>query len=177
MKTILIGLSLGLMLWSVSPSFLVANSAEEAVKARQDIMKQYGKSMKTMAGMMRGKIAYDADGMAKAAAIIRDHSGDAFLKHFPQNSIVGTSESLPIIWQEWDEFADLSTKAGIYANGLVKAASNPMSDDAMGEISMLDEAEKQDADRLGGMGPNIAFSLMAGTCKACHSKFREKHDH
>ncbi|MFK7866150.1 MAG: cytochrome c [Alphaproteobacteria bacterium] len=144
----------------------------QAYEARQVLMKSYGKSMKTIAGMFRGKIEYNGDELAKAASIIADQAGDKMTLTFTKDSIIDDSEALPIIWQEWDNFSALAQEVGLYAQALALSANNPRSDDPMGEISMLSDAEKKDLSVLSGLAPDVSFRLMAQNCSACHKAYR-----
>ena len=150
-----------------------ADTAIEAVKARQQIMKSYGKSMRVLASMMRGAIDYNANDLINAASIIGNNSGEVFLQHFPEGSIVGDSESSPNIWTDWQHFSKLATEIGIYAEGLALAANNPRGN-GEADLLMMEDADRLNPQKLGELSPDAAFSLIAKSCGSCHKPFRVK---
>ena len=77
---------------------------------------------------------------------------ETLLGLFPENSKEGfKTGSLPVIWEDKDNFNALMTKS---SNDMVKLAS------------VIENSE----DIRGTIG-----KLMWSNCKACHSKYREEH--
>lgn len=154
------------------PSSYAADAAAD-VQARQDMMEINGKAMKTLGGMMGGKIDFDANQLSEAATVLATNSGEAFTKYFTKDSIVGDSEASPAIWNEMDKFSALSNDLSFYAAILARSAANPRVDGAA-EIAMLSAEDLKNADKLAAMGPDVAFGLAAATCGTCHKAYREK---
>lgn len=93
----------------------------------------------------RGQLLNHAKGMA--------NNTKEFDHLFPEGSIVGDSEALPVIWQEPEEFAAAITKVQEASEAFVAAA------------------ESGDAERIGG-----AFRELGGACRGCHDRFRVAHE-
>lgn len=125
---------------AATPDF-AAMSHEDLVKARQDAMKEDG-------GLIRRAGGFSGpEAVAAAETIIRNYTN---LPHmFPEGSIVGDSEALPAIWQDFDTFT------GIFAKGL------------KGAEDMKAAAQAGDAAAYAA-----ALQVVGGTCGECHQKFR-----
>lgn len=126
------------------------SSATGVVKERMMLMEDVGKSMKGIAGMIKGKAPYDSSEIARLSGIIQERGGDHLTKVFPAGSLDAPTEALPAIWSQWDRFSDLAAQLSIKAEALQKSSS----------------AEK----------PVVmqAFGGLAKTCSTCHTDFREK---
>jgi len=127
------------------------NGAKGVVKQRMDAMTEMAKAMKTMAQMVKGKRAFDPALFIDKSEIISGHSSRV-PELFPKGSIKGTSEALPVIWKQWDDFVNISEQTKKSAKELVKMAQ---------EGSALRPLTKQ-------------FVKLSGGCKACHKSYRKK---
>ena len=134
-------------------TMVLAQSAEDAVKARQAHMTLLAGNLGVLGGMARGNADYDAE-LAQAAAdnLVALSSIDQRF-YWPEGSsnaeIEGT-KALPAIWEQPDEFA------GHIADLL--AASEAMAAAAGTGLEGLTGA-------MGGLG---------GACGACHQTFRSQ---
>ena len=126
-----------------------AVAADPAVD-RQAMMKNVGAAMRVAAGMVKGKIPYEA---LAAELAMRTMSSTAlgYPAMFPAGSESGAdTEAAPAIWSNAAGFATASAK---FAADAGKAA----------------EAAKGGADAF-----KAAFGAVAQNCKACHQDFRIK---
>lgn len=114
---------------------------EEAVAMRQTLMKEDGGILRT---------ARNLSGAEAVAAMttLRDNYS-RILDLFPEGSIVGDSEALPAIWENWEAFT------AIVDTGLAAAEAG------------LIAAEAGDA-----AGYGAALQTLMGTCGQCHQQFR-----
>lgn len=122
-------------------SFTPPATPEEAVAARQALMREDGGILRS-AGNLSGAQAVAA--MTK----LRDnysHIPDLF----PEGSIVGDSEALPAIWENWETFT------AIVDSGVAAAEAG------------LAAAEAGDT-----AGYATALQTLQGTCGQCHQQFR-----
>ena len=114
---------------------------EEAVAMRKELMRVDG-------GILRGADALAGPEAIAAMQLLKDN-----LSHvpalFPEGSIVGDSEALPAIWENWETFVAIA-KAGEDAAAIALAA-----------------AEAGDA-----AGYAAALQAIGGTCGQCHQQFR-----
>lgn len=117
------------------------------VKARMMAMEAIGGSMKTLAGMAKGEMAFDAEKANAAMAVIAEKSAMA-APLFEANETDPKSESLPAIWENWDDFVK-----------------------KMDDLTVASKANLTLAD-AGSLG--AALGQVGGTCKACHSDYRKK---
>ncbi len=98
--------------------------ATGVVKERMELMKDVGKSMKTLTAMFKGETDYDAGQVKAAAARIRDHAGK-ITGLFPEGSLDKPTEALPEIWRDWPAFEALAERLAAYSGALIDAAENP----------------------------------------------------
>lgn len=134
--------------------------AKGVVKERMEAMGGMADAMKTVGGMIRGKMPYNAAKLEAASATLEQHGGEALTRLFPEGSLMQPSEAKEEIWQDWAAFKaladDLKSKAGV----LSKVSGNG---------SGLEGSE-------GGVSVPQAFGMVGKTCTACHQKFRVKKD-
>lgn len=124
-----------------------ADATNPAVIKRMDAMKAIGGSMKTLSGMAKGEMDFDAAKANTAVAAIVE-KGMMVPALFEANEADPATEALPAIWEKWDDF--------------VKSADNMvMAAKAVGEIT-----------EQGAIG--AALGQIGGTCKACHDDYRKK---
>ena len=127
------------------------DGATGVVKQRMEAMSDMGDAMKAMASMVKGKQAFEPALFIQSGETIAEHS-DMMPKLFPAGSMVGKSEALPTIWQQWDDFVSLGYRTKTDADKLVQMA--------------LDGAELRPLTKL--------FVKLASDCKACHKDYRKK---
>lgn len=117
------------------------------VKQRMMLMSEVGANTKTLGKMAKGAQPFDAVSAQAALAKIAELSKAAPAAFEVQGDDPKT-EALPVIWDEFDNFTDLSMKLSADAEMLA------------GQVNTLDD-----------LRANMA--LIGGGCKACHSKYRE----
>ncbi len=103
---------------------------------------------KPMAGMVKGKIDYDADAFTRNAKIV------AKLSHLPINGfeLKSPSENSRSKASIWDNYADFESKMNDFSEASEKLAK-------VAEAGDLSKAKP-------------AFAAVAKTCKACHKEYR-----
>jgi cytochrome c556 len=122
-------------------AFVAPATPEEAVTLRQDLMREDGALLRS-AGNLTG-----AEAVAAMQTLLENYTHIPDL--FPEGSIVGDSEALPAIWENWDGFV------AIVETGKTAAAAG------------LAAAEAGDA-----AGYAAALQAIGGTCGQCHQPFR-----
>lgn len=145
-----ITLTLSLVIGIASASALAHGGATGVVKERMDAMGAIGDAVKTIGQMLRGKTKYDSARIEGAADVIAAHGGNNLTQLFPEDSITGPSEALPVIWSDWVTFQE---QADLLETLALK-------------LSTTTDADKTEIGKI--------FRDVAGTCKACHEKFRLK---
>ena len=123
-------------------------SAEDAIKTRKALFSKNYNTAKRVQSMSSNE-EFDK---AKELMIEMSKNYLDLLELFPENSKEGfKTESLPIIWEDKENF-----------NSLMKKASKDM-------IKLASIIE--DADDISG----TVKKKMWNNCKACHNKYREEH--
>ena len=89
--------------------------------------------------------------LERAALAVSTHAGNID-KMFPPGSLSHPTEALPAIWENWNEFADLSDA--------LLASANHLAEQAGGATSGAQLQEQ--------------FMRVGKVCSACHEKFRVK---
>mgnify|MGYP000539340430 FL=1 len=123
-------------------------SAEDAIKTRKALFsKNYNTAKRVQSLSAKGEFEKAKELMIEMSKNYLD-----LLELFPDNSKEGhKTESLPIIWEDKENFNLLMQKS---------------SDDMIKLTSVIETTD----DVKGTIG-----KLMWGNCKACHSKYREEH--
>lgn len=134
-------MSLGIVASVAQDAFVAPATPEEAVAARKALMREDGGILRS-AGSLTG-----ADAEAAMQTLLTNYSHIPDL--FPEGSIVGDSEALPAIWENWEAFL------AIVETGKTAAQAG------------LDAAKAGDA-----AGYNAALQTLGGTCGQCHQQFR-----
>ncbi|WP_424938901.1 c-type cytochrome [Aliiroseovarius sp. S253] len=124
-----------------------ADATNPVVIKRMEAMKAIGGSMKTLSGMAKGEMAFDAAKANAAVAIIAE-KGLPVPALFEANETDPATEALPAIWENWDDFVKKSEDMVMAAKGVAEITEQG----ALGAV-------------LGQIG---------GTCKACHDDYRKK---
>lgn len=143
-------LALSVMVAIASASALAHGGATGVVKQRMDAMGTIGDAVKVIGQMLRGTTEYDPVAIETAAGVIAAHAGNNLTQLFPEDSIKGPSEALPAIWSDWVTFQEQADRLETSALKLTTTAG----------------ADKAEIGKV--------FGDVAGTCKACHEKFRLK---
>ena len=108
------------------------------VKERMDLMDDMKGAVKKISAIFKGETEHNPDTIRNAAVVIRDHSGEAMTRLFPQDSLSSHSEAKPAIWKEWERFNQLSDRQIKLAQGLYNAAENKSQQESMtGSESMM----------------------------------------
>ena len=119
---------------------------DNAIKARQEIMSFVGAQMRTLAGMARGRVEFDADRTKLIGSALVPMAA-ALPNLFPAGSETGSNtEAAPAIFDDMEGFTVQSAALSNAARSLAAAA---------------------DADQFAE-----AFGELSGTCRSCHSKYR-----
>ena len=139
---------LSLFFTIIGSQSIAEQTAEEIIKGRKALFsKNYSTAKRVQSFSFNG----DFD-EAKELMIEMSENYKTLLGLFPENTQEGfKTESLPIIWEEKDEFNALMQKS---------------SDDMVKLISVI-----EDSDDIRG----TLQELMWSNCKACHSKYRMPH--
>ena len=127
--------------------------ATGVVRERMEHMRSVKAAMKELASIFKGKVAYDADTVLRNALQLSAKGGEAMTQLFPEGSIEGPSEALPVIWTDWERFTAGARELEVSAALLAEAAANPRDGTAKDPVK--------------------AFSRVAGTCRGCHEDFRK----
>jgi cytochrome c556 len=181
---------------SIAGAVWAHSGATGVVKERMDGMMAMGKSVKDITPMMRGQTEYDPERIRAFAEEVRQHSGEAMTKLFPEGSDGTPSEAKPSIWADWDEFEALAEQLHTLSEGLALAAENgPLHGGGgqaagmmggqsmmsgrsmMGSGSMMggsatSEIRYLGLEELSEMPADGVFMMVSQTCSACHTKFR-----
>ena len=168
-----------LCLCAAIPLAAAHEGATGIVKERMMAMDGVGKAMKEIKAMLRGQKAYDAQSLAVLARRIRDQSGTALTRLFPEDSLRHPSKASPEVWQRWELFESLARDLGTSAEALAVAAEEP--DDKAQPDGASRKDSKQSANASAGDAgpqpeelPMAEFAKLARSCAACHREFRIK---
>jgi cytochrome c556 len=126
--------------------------ATGVVKERMELMKSMGDQMKKMADMVKGKVAFDASSIADSALEIKQAAPE-INQLFPEGSLHKPSEALPRIWEEREQFDELTER-------------------------MVEEAGKLSDLAITGDKRSIMsqFTRLGKTCSSCHTDYRKKQE-
>ena len=123
-----------------------SQTPDNAIKARQEIMSFIGSQMRTLSGMARGSVEFDAD-RAKLIGSALVPMAAALPNLFPAGSETGSNtEAAPAIIDDMEGFTVQSAALSNAARSVAAAANADQFAEAFGELS--------------------------GTCRSCHSKYR-----
>lgn len=122
-------------------AFTPPATPEEAVAMRKALMREDGGLIRTLNGLS------GAEAVAAINTVLTNYTHIPAL--FPEGSIVGNSEALPAIWENWETFT------GIVETGKTAATE------------AIAAAEAGDATAYA-----TALRALGGTCGECHQQFR-----
>ncbi|MGB3336797.1 MAG: cytochrome c [Devosia sp.] len=134
-------LALGAVATVAQDAFVAPATPEEAFAMRKALMREDGGLMRQLNGLS------GAEAVAGLNTVLTNYGHIPDL--FPEGSIVGDSEALPAIWENWETFT------GIVESG--KAAAT----------EAIAAAEAGDATAYAA-----ALKALGGTCGECHQQFR-----
>lgn len=133
---------------------VLADAADNAIKARQAYYQVVVFNFGQVVGMAKGEIAYDADTAKNAATNLQALSKMHLVPLFPAGSDnvakKGKTRALPKIWEEFPAVAKIIGEWQGAIDGLVKVAG----------------------DGQGALGP--AVGAVGKQCGACHETYRAK---
>ncbi|MEM9470913.1 MAG: cytochrome c [Pseudomonadota bacterium] len=130
-----------------APTLTLAHSgATGIVKKRMDVMEDVGAVMKELGAMVKGEASFDASTVSSRAGDLKAHAA-GMPGLFPEGSIHGPSEALPVIWEDFERFRRIASELESAAEAL----------------SLVNEPAALPA----------ALGTAGRTCKACHSNFRK----
>jgi cytochrome c556 len=129
---------------------VTAWAAEDALTTRQADMKEMGKSLKAIKGIIDSG-GNAADVVAPANKIVE--VAGLIPSLFPKGSDQGKTRALPVIWEKWDAF----TK---HADDLKSEATMLASAGQSGDLATV----------------RAQFDKTAKMCGACHQDFKKKED-
>ncbi|WP_201615457.1 c-type cytochrome [Psychrobacter urativorans] len=121
------------------------------VKARQDIMKNYGDAMEVMGGMVKAPDTFDAEEFQEQAAFLAGEAKNPW-SHFENKEAVGNATDA--VWVDVDGFkadADKFQQVTAELNSTAQMATS------------ADDIEP-------------AFGAVGKSCKSCHDDFQVKKD-
>lgn len=119
----------------------------QAVQARMHGMTMISNNVQVLGTMAKGQVAFDAAIAQQAAQAIADHAAESVGLFTPKETDP-ESEALPVIWENFDDFA---TKAKELQTVAADLAAN---------VASLEDVR-------------AAMPSLGATCKTCHSKYRE----
>lgn len=130
---------------------VAAQSADDAVKARQGFFTMISTEMGTLSDMARGNTEYDEAAAVAAAQNLMALTGYDLPKLFVEGSsaddIDGT-DALPAIWDDKDDFAQKYAALASATEGMDQAVAGGQEN----------------------LGP--ALQAVGGTCRDCHQSYR-----
>lgn len=123
--------------------------AARAIEYRQSVYHVIGWNFAPMSAAIQGKVPYDKDAFALAAARVAALA-PMLPEGFPAGSrVAGKTDAKPEIWQDTAEFARLMKELATRSAALAEIARG-------GDLEQI----------------RPVFNDLAKTCKSCHKKFR-----
>ena len=123
------------------------------IKERMDAMKDMGDKSKVVADMFKGKAAFDQAAVVDAAESFILH-GKGMKEVFPdthESRHGKKTEALPVIWEEWDDFAAQVDEFVALSESLAQTAQAGADERAL----------------------KAAFFKTTKSCSSCHERFRK----
>lgn len=131
---------------AIASTTFAHSSATGVVKERMDVMSGIGKATKTLGQMMKSGVIDQAK-LLEATTIITK-SAHAIPEKFKTRDLSKPSESLPAVWDNWNDFMAKAKALEVAAENLA-AAGNDLQTFKTG------------------------FSKLGAACKACHADYRQ----
>lgn len=157
-------LSLLLLAIAVTNQVTAHNGASGIVKERMNAMETLSDHAKVVGDMLKGKVTFELDAVEAAAAAFVVH-GEQIPTLFPdthESRSSEQSEALPAIWENWEEFTDLSEQFTQNSRMLVSLAAQLRT-----EGKPANEQSR---------AVRASFFKTAKNCSGCHEKFRLDQD-
>jgi cytochrome c556 len=132
------------------PAYAQFAKPEQAVKYRQAAFEVMGNHMSRIYQVVRGRVPYDKDAVARSAEIV-EYMSKLPYEAFPPGSDILESKAKPSIWKEEAKFQQLAKEMQVETAKLTAAAKS----------GNLDSIRNQ-------------FRATAKTCDNCHDAYREK---
>lgn len=145
-RTSIMAMVIGAAGMLAAPHIMAHDGATGIIKERMDKFKETQGHLKAISKLMGG----DAFGEIGERAVAMRDWGIAMPDAFPEGSDKPPSDALPAIWSDNAGFKDAANNHVIALDALINAADTK----DMGAVK-------------------IAFRDVAGTCKACHIKYRK----
>lgn len=130
---------------------LSACSEHPDVKARQDIMKNYGDAMKVMGGMVKEPDTFDLPVFQEQAAYLAEDAKNPW-SHFEDEEAIG--EAKPEVWSN---NADFIAKSEDFQEAAFKLDTVAQNSTTLAEIEP-------------------AFGAVGKSCKSCHDDYQVEKD-
>lgn len=141
-----------LVVWLLGSATAFAHSnATGIVKHRMEAMSDIAKNMRLIAAIMTQEKPFSSATVKQAALTIADHAMK-IPAYFPEGSNAKPSETLPVVWTDWDTFTRIASDLATGARSLAAIAGTASN------------------------GPDIRapFVALTLTCRSCHDTFRIK---
>lgn len=158
-----------------------AGTALDPVAQRQASMRAMAESLRTLAWMFEGRLAYDREKAVAAATAIRDLSGERLSREFAGTALGAPSRAKVGIAQDSAEFAALALHLQDVAAAFAQsAAAGPTtmtaamrmgSSGAMGN-PLLGKRRSAEEPNLSKIPMEHLLHLMMADCGSCHATFR-----
>ena len=123
-----------------------SGTENEVVKARMASMSEIAANMKSLSKISRGRLQFDIDEVKNILAKIESNAAQT-PKLFEVNATDPTSEAASEIWENFQDFSDKAFALQSTAENLINT------------VASIDDLP-------------VAVQSLGGTCKSCHSKYR-----
>lgn len=125
----------------------VTATQSEAVKSREDIMKNWKDAMEVMGGMVKNPDTFDAAKFQQEAQFLAEDANNAWVHFHDANDVGGATSAV------WDDANTFQSEVDRY-----KKATNDLNNAAQGASTVAD------------IQP--AFGAVSESCKSCHKQFK-----
>ncbi|MGE3830814.1 MAG: cytochrome c [Parvibaculaceae bacterium] len=175
------GLLTGTALFFFAALIPDAGTTIDPVAQRQASMRAMAESVRTLAWMFEGRLAYGREKAVAAAKAIRDLSGERLSSEFSGATLGAPSRAKAAIAQDSNEFAALATHLQDVAAAFEQAAAagptNITAAMRMGSGGAMDNpllGKRQSAAQpdLSKVPMEHLLHLMMADCGSCHARFR-----
>lgn len=123
-----------------------SGTKNEVVKARMASMSEIAANMKSLSKISRGRLPFDIGEVKNILATIESNAAQT-PKLFEVNATDPTSEAASEIWENFQDFSDKAVALQSTAKDLINT------------VASIDDL-------------SVAVQSLGGTCKSCHSKYR-----
>jgi cytochrome c556 len=109
---------------ALSAGTTVLAQQSEPIRQRQALMKNNQEQLRTLTGIARGQVAFDAN-VVRTALQRLEQNGSQIPPLFPPNSQTGETNALPVIWQQKADFDARAMKLTQDARTAQTRVTNP----------------------------------------------------